>query len=201
MTMPFPPQPAHPAEVEKLAKTFAAVVEGHDAVYVSSPLTTGESYIEWRSTSSAPDVGDAMYAEAFSRAVVEPNRERAREYVARLRGERAEVVIDPTALPDLAGWSQEDYRSLWGEVIARYVRLLVLRNGWEHSDGCTYEFVVAIQSGIPIEHEDVSPMTREEGIELIRASVAQRQAIGISVEFALAALDALPGDRASSVGP
>lgn len=202
MSVRFPPGPDHPDEVAKVAETFAAVVEGRVARYVSSPLTTGQPFIDWRGSSSAPDPGDVAYAEAFRRAVVEPNRDNARAFVARVREECADVVIDPTGLPNLSGWTQEDYRSLWGEVIERYVRLVVFRNGWEYSDGCTYEFVVAARHGVRMAHEDLSPMAEEEGVGLIRAAVHRKRANRVSAEFALAVLAAMrPGNAKRTVRP
>jgi hypothetical protein len=195
MSVLFPPGPDHPDEVAMVAETFATVVEGRVARYVSSPLTTGELFIGWRGSNSAPDPGDVAYAEAFRRAVIEPNRDNARTFVARLRADCTDVVIDPTSLPNLPGWTQEDYRSLWGEVIRRYVRLVVFRNGWEFSDGCTYEFFVAAGQGVLMTHEDISPIGEEEGIRLIRAAIDWKRANGVSAEFALAVLAAMrPGN-------
>lgn len=196
MSQQFPPRPDHPEEVAKIAEVFASVVEGRAALYVSSPLTTGQRFIDWLGSTSAPDPHDMAYPEAFRRAVFEPNRESARAFVARLREECAEVVIDPTGLPDLEGWTQRDYRSLWGEVISRYVRLVVFRDGWEYSDGCTYEFFVAARHGVRMVRENLSPITEEEGLELVRAAVDGRLATGASPEFALAVLAAMGPENA-----
>src|SRR2546430_1698357 len=97
----FPPPPDHPDEVDKVGEAFAAVIDGPMALYVSTPLTTGQRFIDWRGTASAPNPGDPEYAGAFRRAVLEPNRESARAFVARLREEGRGTVIDPTGLPDL----------------------------------------------------------------------------------------------------
>jgi len=198
----FPPLPDHPEEVAKIAEAFAAVVEDRTALYVSSPLTTGQRMIDWRGSASAPDPRDSAYAEAFRRAVFEPNRESARAFVARLRGQRSDVVIDPTGLPELAEWTQQDYRSLWGEVISRYARLVVFREDWEYSDGCTYEFFVAVRDGIPMAREDLSPMNEEEGLGLIRAAVDRKLATGVSAEFITAVLAAMQSENVKpTLGP
>lgn len=196
MSVQFPLRPDHPEEVVKIAEVFAAVVEGRSALYVSSPLTTGQRFIDWRGSASALDPRDVAYPEEFRRAVLEPNRESARAFVERLREAHTDVVIDPTALPDLVGWTQRDYRSLWGEVITRYVRLIVFRNGWEYSDGCTYEFFVAARQGIPMARENLSPMTEEEGVRLVREAVDRGMAIRVSAEFALAVLAAIRPENA-----
>jgi hypothetical protein len=192
----LPSRPDNSDEVAKIAEVFAAVVEDHTALYVSSPLTTGRIFIDWRGSTSAPDPADAGYAEAFRRAVVEPNRASAKAFVAELRQQRADVIIDPTSLADLSGWTQNDYRSLWGEVIGRYVRQIIFRDGWEFSDGCTYEFFVATRQGIPMTSENLSPLTEEEGVGLIRAAVDRKLAIKASVEFAQAVLAAMRPESA-----
>jgi hypothetical protein len=185
-----------------IAGVFEAVVDGPTALYVSSPLTTGQLFIDWRGSTAAPEPGDAAYAEEFHRAVVGPNRDNARAFVARLRGECSDTVIDPTSLPDLSGWTQGDYRSLWGEVIRRYVRLVVLRDGWQYSDGCSYEFFVAVRHSVGIAHESLSPMSEEEGLALIRGAANRKLAVRASAEFALALLAAMrPENAEPNVGP
>src|SRR4051812_15439147 len=110
----FPPVSDRVDEVELLLEGFASIVDNADAIYVSSPLTTGARAFEWhrRQPSNGSFVDD----------VIEPNREQAARYVRNLRKKTGSLVIDPTAVRELPGWEQSDYRYFWGRVITDYCR-------------------------------------------------------------------------------
>src|SRR4051812_10507423 len=108
----FPPKPSDPAMVEALVSALRSVITGDEAMYVSSPLTTGPRAFEWHRRNN-----EANHS-TFVVDVVEPNREDARAFVQHLRHEVApKIVVDPTAMPDLADWNQSDYRYFWGRVV------------------------------------------------------------------------------------
>lgn len=198
MTEEFPPTAQDPKAMEALVNAFASVIDGRSAVYVSSPLTSGWRAIEHLERRSPNvDSSDASQ-EDFRRRVIEPNRRDAAEYVRRLRRKLKHVVIDPTAAPDIAGWSQSDYRAWWGQVIRRYVEAVVLRDGWNYSSGCAYEFFVAHREGIRTLREELSPMTFEEGYELIGTAVLRTKHMGNTSLFLRRVYEALalPGSAA-----
>lgn len=189
MTPEFPPTPEHPNEIEILLKGLASLIEGRTAYYVSSPLTTGQVAYAWHLRNGAvrSSAGDAE----FRSMVIEPNRARAGEYVRRLRHSTSAAVIDPTAMDDLPGWAQSDYRSFWGKVIDRYAQTVVFRDGWQYSSGCAYEFLVASQAGARVLREDLTSLTVEEGLALLRAALEECEARGDTPTFLNQVADAL----------
>lgn len=187
------PQPQNKREIEVLAECFAVVVEGRTAFYVSSPLTTGLRAFEWHTPRSS---GDAVRAgptsdDKFRRDVIEPNRAAAATYVRRLREKTKSAVIDPTAMGDVSGWIQADYHFFWGEVIKRYAHTVVFRDGWMYSTGCAYEFLVASVSGAQTLREDLTPLTGEQGRELIQQAVLRVQSRPDNVQLLRRIVDAL----------
>jgi hypothetical protein len=182
----FPPRAERGAEIAVLLEGLASVVEGRTATYVSSPLTTGRTASEWHLRNG----GRPAAEDDFRRNVIEPNRTAAAAYVRELRKTRG-VVIDPTAMSDLPGWTQPDYRFFWGRVIELYANEVVFREGWEHSSGCAYEFFVALQSGASTLREDLTPLSLEDGQELVRAAVEECETRGVSAEFLRGVVDAL----------
>jgi hypothetical protein len=184
----FPPVSNHPLEVTGMVLVFASVVEGRTATYVSSPLTTGRRAFEWHARMDsvmAGDVGNPANKGAgdFRTEVIEPNREQAASYVRELRRQTGRVVIDPTALEDVPGWSQDDYRDFWGRVIERYADTVVLRDGWEYSSGCAYEFLVAHNSGAAVLREDQEPLRVEVGRALLQRAFRENSVGGIQADF------------------
>lgn len=190
MTIRFPPKSSRTDEIEVLVGIFDSTIGGRTAIYVSTPLTTGTRYAAWtghdRTSPSHP-----AYLERFQENVVEPNRSDARKYVAGLRRTHRQVVIDPSALADLADWSQEDYLEFWGRVISRYASTVVFRDGWEWSRGCSYEFLMALDTGAETLDVGLRPLSVRAGLSLLRAAIEERRDIGTSDAFISAVANAI----------
>lgn len=191
---PFPPQPDHEHEWEALVGVLASAVGGREADYVSTPITTGQRFLAWyHAEGHALERGSDAYKRAHEAQVIRPNGLDAQEFVARLRRERR-LVIEPTSLC-LPHWTQNDYRHLWGKVIERYARRVVLLDGWQFSSGCSFEFYVAARSGIDASSQDGQFISREQGCSLIAAAIVEMEAIQFDTAFlkqvfqALQALD------------
>jgi hypothetical protein len=121
-------------------------------------------------------------AQAHAR-VLALNRARASSLAKWLRRRNAGVLIDPTALLRVPGWSQDDYRYFWARVIGRYVRRVIFANGWAYSNGCAFEFLVAYRHGVKTLSESGKSLSLEEGIGYIDAAVRELDAEGVSADF------------------
>jgi hypothetical protein len=192
----FPPAAEQHDEIQALLEGFASVVDGRTALYVSSPLTTGQLAADWHAENGA-----GRSPEHFRTEVVEPNRRAAARYVRELREATKRVVVDPTAVEDLPGWKQADYHVFWGKVIERYAETVVFRSGWQYSNGCAYELVVAHRSGATVLDESLAPLGVADGVKLLTAAVEECEARGVSAEFLRGAAEALSGSPAPTVDP
>jgi hypothetical protein len=147
-------------------------MEGREGVYVSAPITTGRRFVEWRRGSGATlTPADEDYRVQHRIHVVLPNREHVRPLVRRLRQHFPGVVIDPTALEDIPSWVQDDYHSLWTEVVERYAHTVVFTDGWQYSSGCIREFLAAVRSGAALLREDLTWLNPHDGVRLIEEVV------------------------------
>jgi len=163
--MTFPPTTRDTRRIDAMLGVLASVIGGHEAWYVSSPLTSGERFNEWVA-SGAPK--DSLHAR-----VIQPNRDEAARFVRDLRRERPVTVVDPLALADVTGWEQDDYRVFWGKVIEEYVSVVVLRQGWEFSSGCAYEYYVALGAGAAIVDERLDVLEPEWAASRLRLALAR----------------------------
>lgn len=188
----FPPQSTHEREIEMMLGLLTSMIEGREATYVSAPITSGERFARWRG--QRPDgaaTSGPAYEEELQREVVGPNREHARAIMRELRRSFEGVLIDPTAVADFDGWTQDDYRHLWARVIESYAQRVVCLDGWQFSNGCAYEFLTAHRAGVETLCEDRQPLTLEEGQRLLRAAIAQMSAWGMQTEFLDQVVEAL----------
>jgi hypothetical protein len=147
-------------------------------VYFSTPITTGEHFVQWRRHDDIDDE-HPEYQERHRQHVVEKNLERVVPIVARLRQHFTDrLVIDPTQLPDVDGWAQHDYHAFWCAVVAEYASQVVFANGWQYSNGCVTEFTTAVRNGIPTLTEDLTPLPPHEGAQMVSAAVAELTRVG-----------------------
>jgi len=196
----FPPKTTHEREIELLLNVLGSVVSDRSAAYVSTPITSGRRFAKWSSGRDLDvDISQPETYQEFLREVLEPNSQHARQIIRRLRSLLRKVLIDPTALKDIEGWTQDDYRVLWAGVIEQYTDTVFFLDGWQYSNGCTYEFLVAnrLNPRPSILKEENQPLTREEGIKPIKSAVLELQTSKLSTDFLQRVLEELMQLRAS----
>jgi len=173
-------------EIEALLNILGSVIVDNSAVYVSVPITSGRRLADWLNNVEFDLSHPQSHAE-FKREVLEPNCEHAQNIISSLRKQFTDVVIDPTALKDIEGWIQDDYRYLWGRVIEQYANTVVFIDGWQYSNGCSYEFLVAHRcvdgKRRRVLNEQLEPLTIEMGISLIESAIAELGPTDIPTEF------------------
>jgi hypothetical protein len=133
------------------------------AVYVSTPITTGPRFVEWRRASGRRfSQTDPAFIRAV-RAAMASNTAAVRPLVDRVENEFTNPVIDPTRLGDVPGWSQLDYHRFWVDVLTRYAEVVVFADGWSLSNGCALEFAAAVRAGLRTLSADLSPLSAAAG--------------------------------------
>lgn len=178
----FPPQSDREAEIEASLSVLASVLGGRSAYYVSTPMTTGKGSVELQHA-AAMDRSVPEALDEHRKRMIQYNSTRVRALVAELRRSLASPVINPTAIADLPGWTQSDYRVLSARVIERYVHTVIFVHGWQHSLGCSYEFLVARQTGAKTVTQKLEEISVAEGIRLIREAANELQRMGKNTSF------------------
>lgn len=182
----FQPKTTQGRLIESLLNVLGSVIVDRSAVYVSTPITSGQRFARW---SSQRDIEfDLSHPETyleFKREVLDPNSEHARAIIKDLRMRFDQALIDPTALRDIEGWVQDDYRVLWGRVIEQCANTVVFLDGWHYSNGCTYEFLVAncMTPRPSILNEDLQPLTLEKGTGFVKQAISELQNSKLPTDF------------------
>lgn len=175
-------QLTHPQRREQLdlcIAVFGAVVDGRETVYLSAPITSGLRFLEWYANHGKNlESGSPAYERQHREQVTEPNELEAQNFARHLRQTRSWQVIDPTGF-GAPNWSQNDYRYFWGRVIERYASRVVFMTGWEYSKGCVYEYLIAVQKGIPTFNQSDVRMRLDEGRQRVTVAVAYMESLGV----------------------
>lgn len=172
---------------------IGCALEPRSAVYLSTPITTGRRFVEWRRGTGADlTPGSPAYLRRRGEEVIEPNRSDIAPLVRWLRTRFQDPVIDPTALEAVPGWEQFDYHRFWAEVIERYAHTAVFAEGWQYSSGCVLELAAAVSADAILLRHDLAPLKPKDAVELIEGAIADVARDSVLPEAPLAsALEAL----------
>jgi hypothetical protein len=178
---------------DSLVEAMDAVLHDHrDAVYVSTPITTGRQFVAWwQDRGCRLPEDDPGYQAEFGQVVAD-NIAAVRPLIERVERDLAgRPVIDPTRLGPIAGWQQSDYHAFWVRVIHRYVRTVVFADGWEYSSGCSLEFAAAVADGLQTLDAELRPLSREAGQARLLAAATELDQAGLGASHQLRVLDYL----------
>ena len=177
-------KPPNLREIEIAVRLLGSVIPGRTAIYVSAPITTGKRLLEWRQNQNGlPPEVTQEHQRHLQKLVLEANLADALELIRSLREGSGGLYIDPSALPTIDGWTQSDFRHLWSSVIERYAQKVIFLDGWQFSDGCALEFLVAQRSGISTVSQALAPITLAEGTRAIQAAITEAKSLNSSAEF------------------
>lgn len=145
--------------------TIKNLFGGNEIVYVSTPITTGERFIQWYGTIGKNiDEDSRKYNYKKKKNVIYPNIRNAREYIKNIKKATNKVIIDPTNLENtMLQWSQNEFYQFWDRVIEDLVDEVIFLDGWEYSIGCCHEYLSAIENNIKAYNQNM------EEINLIEA--------------------------------
>lgn len=173
--------------ISAMLEVYKSVLDTNGVFYCSAPITSGKRYLDWLKRIEKQfvdiDSADKSYHELHFKEVINPNRKHAQKVIERLRQQTGNIVVDPTALPCISGWTQQDWRSFWQQVIERYATTAFFVNDWQYSNGCVYEFYVAQKKGIPTFNEEQQPLNLAIGIDMITEAILSVQQRGGSTSF------------------
>ena len=168
----YPPRPRKKEDIALILAVLDSMFYERKVVYFSVPITTGKNFSDWHATFGKRLVlSNPTYIKEHRRHVIEPNRTRV-ERIANLYSRKFKrCMINPMLLKDLPGWTQDDYRALWSHIIENYVSTVIFADGWQYSNGCAYEFLIAHKTKIRTVDQRQSPLTLNKGIQLINSAI------------------------------
>jgi hypothetical protein len=187
---PFPPETSHEHDIEIMVEALASTIDG-PAFYVSAPITSGQRAVDHLRSGEAPTI-----------QAIEANLAYARPIVKKLRSSVEATVIDPTAVGTIDGWSQPDYYVFWKRVMERYVDTVVFVDGWQYSNGCSFEFMVATRLGMRTLDESLERLDVATGHRLICDAIAELKPMSVQTQFlesVAAELGAMTSSEAATI--
>src|SRR4051812_28882996 len=186
-------------QARALLEAIDTVLHGRrQAVYVSTPITTGPQFLDWwRANSDRVGSDHAAYQREMA-SVIEHNISAVRPLVDRVEARFQVPVIDPTRLDSMPGWDQSDYHRFWVSVIEKFVTTVVFADGWAFSSGCAVEFAAASDQGLAILDANLDVLPPAAGRAALDSAIRTIEDSGLDASAQRSAVATL--DRLSQLG-
>jgi hypothetical protein len=161
-------------EVELVFSAIDCVLHREHVIYCSSELTSGLRMYE-----ALRQHGLKIANDAFRSNLLDVNIEAAIQFAEQVRHRFHDRTIVVTPAPFSArGWTQDEYLAFWEMLLRRRIKAVWFNRNWAYSNGCTFEFAVAQDAGLPTFDESGRPLSRKEGIQLIAEVIGGLQEDG-----------------------
>lgn len=170
-------------QIKAVLGIYRSIIAPNSAIYISTPITSGPIYNEWYLSDGKYLQGDD-YTLSLYENVIKPNVEETSNLTKVLILFNLETLyINPSEF-FMPTWTNEDYLTFWYLVIKEFVFEINMRNGWEYSRGCVFEFLTALQNNISVKDTiKFECITKDRGIELISKAIENMDELGVYTEF------------------
>lgn len=191
----------HLEEMELSFSAMDCILMGERGIYASTELTSGfRVYQACRDASvrTTDEVKKKMGADWYRRHIWDANVALALQFAGAIRKEQeGRIVITPA--PFMApGWSQFEYLAFWETLLRTRVDASWFNENWQYSNGCTFEFAVAHDAGVPTYDKDGKTIDLDAGIRLVRLAVQSIESDGFDTRTLRQNLDRLIALREAS---
>lgn len=160
-------------------------MRGRTLVYVASPVSTGQRYIDWYAADGYRYITQSEFTQARIKAVIEPNCRKAiaitQQIIASNKFAFDQLIYCPAELL-FANWSHTDALRLCHHMIKNYAMALVFLPGWHTSFGCVQEFYLAQELKLLCYDHNLRLFDPLQEIEQITATIAKLVAVKLPTD-------------------
>jgi hypothetical protein len=179
---PLPHSRTYREDAEMARLAIDSVLNGEKAVYASSELTTGPRLFQLFQEYGVRDIATlkvALGEEGWRMRLWNPNVAEANAFARELRDRLPGRPLTVTPAPFFApGWNQEEYLAFWESLIRTRFREVHFSDDWEYSNGCTLEFAVAWDTGLPTFDACGNTLEPPKGMGLIERAIREIESEG-----------------------
>lgn len=158
------------------------VLNDERAIYCSSELTTGARLYEAlreNKLKTAAELKEKLGKAWFGTHIFDANVKFGKEFAQCVRNRLTDKTIVITPGPFTAPtWSQPEYLFFWEELLRTRIKTGCFNRNWQFSNGCTFEFAVALDAGLPTIDHNGELLPLEDGIQLMESAIHQLETDG-----------------------
>jgi hypothetical protein len=169
-------------EVEMVFSAIDCLLHRGHVIYCSSELSSGLRLFDAlrRHSVKTPAELKEQLGEAWYQANIwNVNVRSGIVFAEAVRAAFPDGTIAITPAPFSApGWSQPEYLYFWEMLLRTRIKSVWFNRNWQFSNGCTFEFAVAHDAGLPTFDHNGQILTRSAGTEMICVAVEQLERQG-----------------------
>lgn len=145
---------------------------GEKAVYASSEFTTGKRFYELCLRYNVKTNVDLkmVLSSRYYPELLNPNIKKSIIFAKKVRSFGRKLVITPNSFINNK-WSQPKYLAFWEKVIKERCHSIFFNKGWEYSNGCTFEYLIGSQVGMPLFDHENKRLDKKYAEGLIRQAI------------------------------
>lgn len=162
-------------ELAMVLSTIDCVLNGRQAIYASTELTSGQrvfDLLRQHNLKKAEQLKERFGVAWRREHVLDANIVTACAFAKTIRDMPGQGEVITPAPFFARDWSQEEYLSLWEELVRTRIHSVWFNDAWPFSNGCTFEFAVAQDQRIPTFDARGRRLTVAEGMTLINEAIA-----------------------------
>jgi hypothetical protein len=166
-----------------LSMTDGFVLTDREAIYASSELTSGRRFYELcrqYKVRTKEQLKEVLGGDGYRIKLLLPNEKHAIEFAREVRERNHDVVLTPNTL-FVQDWTQPEYLGFWETVIRTKCRAVVFNDGWEFSNGCTFEYLVGHEEKMPLFDRAGNPIAVGRAKQLILTAIEGLEVEGFVV--------------------
>jgi hypothetical protein len=162
------------------------LLHGGDVIYCSSELSSGFRLYEamrQHHVKTAAELKERLGDKWYEDNIRKVNVRSGTDFADAVRAASPDRTIAITPAPFSAPpwdkpWSQPEYLYFWEKLLRTRVKSVWFNLNWQYSNGCTFEFAVAHDAGLPTFDHGGQILSRSTGIELIGGAVQRLEREG-----------------------
>lgn len=158
------------------------ILNDERAIYCSCELTTGTRLYEALrkyNLKTAAELKEKLGKGWFGANIFDANVKMGKEFAQCVRNRLTDKTIVITPGPFAApAWSQPEYLFFWETLLRTRIKAGCFNRNWQFSNGCTFEFAVALDAGLPTLDNNGEPLELDQGIQLIESAILQLESDG-----------------------
>jgi hypothetical protein len=162
-------------EVDMAFSMLDSILNREKAIYASAELTTGRRlYNALREfhVKTAADLKQVKGKDWYTTNIWDANVKSAQDFAARVREKVGGKTLVITPAPFSApGWAQPEYLAFWEQLLRTRISSTWFKSDWQYSNGCTFEFAVSADAGLPTFDHEGNPLSVRQAAGMIDAAI------------------------------
>jgi hypothetical protein len=162
-------------EIDMAFSALDCILDHEKPIYASAELTTGRRlYDALREfhVKTADELKQLKGKDWYTTNIWHANVNAAKDFATQVREKVGgkSLVISPAPF-SAPGWNKSEYLAFWAQLLRTRISSTWFKLDWQYSSGCTFEFAVSADAGLPTLDHQGNSLTVRRAVELIDAAI------------------------------